>query len=308
MTSLSYAEYLRRQGASGTAINIELAVEGSGGKRNSAAIWIAQALLDKDTTQFYQIRGGNELLPQAFARNLEHSLRLGARVTEVRRENDSTFVCYQSHGQSEQIEADAVIFSISPAMLSKIHFSPALPTPKREAIAAVRMAPVTKVSLAMKERFWQRLPVNSLFVAYSDTFVERVWDLSLNQPGRAGILVAYAQEAHSEALRGLAPDEQIQRTLDTMEQFLPGARANFVRGSSFSWQDLDWVGGAWASYTTHQLPMLRELARPESNLFFAGDHTSLRNAWMQGAFQSAQRVVGEITACLSRKWPQQGRE
>ena len=43
------------------------------------------------------------------------------------------------------------------------------------------------------------------------------------------------------------PKSRIQRTLHTMEQFLPGARANFVRGSSFSWQDHPWVGGAWAS-------------------------------------------------------------
>jgi monoamine oxidase len=156
----------------------------------------------------------------------------------------------------------------------------------------------------MKERFWQRLPVDGMFLAYSDTFIESVWDLSLNQRGRAGILLAYATEANSEVLQGLGPEEQIQRTLHTMEQFLPGARANFVRGSSFSWQDHPWVGGAWASYTTGQLPMLRELARPETNLFFAGDHTSIRNGWMQGAFESAQRVVGETTEYLSRKWPQ----
>jgi monoamine oxidase len=296
LDSLSFEEYLRNQGASRTAIDMELAIEG--GKRDSAALWIAQAVLDKDMKQFYQIRGGNELLPQAFARHLENSLQLGARVTEVQKENDRTFVCYQSNGRDERIEADAVLFSISPTMLRKIEFSPELPAPKRDAIAAVRMTPATKVSLAMKERFWQRLPVDGMFLAYSDTFIESVWDLSLNQRGRAGILIAYATEANCEALQGLAPEEQIQRTLHTMEQFLPGARANFVRGSSFSWQDQDWVGGAWASYTTGQLPTLRELARPETNLFFAGDHTSMRNGWMQGAFESAQRVVGETTEYL----------
>lgn len=297
--ALSYEEYLRTQGASRTAIDIELAVEGSGGRRNSSAIWIAQALLDKEVRGFYQIQGGNDRLPRAFAEALAREIRLGVRVTEVRKEGGKTLVCHESAGQRGSVSADAVIFAVSPAVLRRIRFSPELSEQKRKALAALRMAPVTKVSLAFRTRFWRQLPVNSLFVAYTDTLVERVWDLSLNQPGPAGLLVAYAQEDHSLELARLPPDQQVQSVLATMATFLPGTRENFVKGSAFSWQDQEWVGGAWASYGTRQLPVMAEVGRNEDNYFFSGDHTNLFNAWMQGAFKSALRVTEEVSAFLA---------
>ena len=294
LDALTYADYLRQKGASKTAIDIELAVEGSGGNRNSSAVWVAQAYLDRDLKTFYQISGGNDLLPQAFANRLQQNIITGAKVNAVTKENGINKVRYQKDGLTTEILADAVVFTVSPAILKKIEFS-TLSSEKRNAINSVRMAPVTKASLAMKERFWQKEPADGLFVAYTDTNIERIWDISLNQKGKAGLLLAYYQEDHALEMSAHPEERLIQNSLAKMETFLPGSKKNFHKGSSFSWHHQDWVGGGWVSYTTNQLPLLTELGRSEDDYFFAGDHTSLRNAWMQGAFESALRVVSEIS-------------
>lgn len=300
LDAVSYAEYLRRQGASPTATAIELAVEGSGGQRSSAALWIAQARLDWQATKFYHIRGGNDLLPQAFARRLAGAILLEAPTVAVRKEDGKTLVYYESGGGLASLAADAVIFTVSPAVLRTLKIYPDLSAPKRAWLSALQMAPVTKVSLALKERFWQGLMVRGLSIAYTDTFIERVWDISSTQPGTAGVLIAYAQNEHALALSQLSAEEQVLQTVNAMEVFFPGTRANFVAGSAFSWHDQAWVGGAWTSYGTDQLPAMVELGRPEDNFFFAGDHTDLRSAWMQGAFASAARVVKEAMTFLSK--------
>jgi len=38
----------------------------------------------------------------------------------------------------------------------------------------------------------------------------------------------------------------------------------------------------------------RAVPLPEDNIHFTGEHTSVYHGWMQGAFESAQRVIKEI--------------
>ena len=42
--------------------------------------------------------------------------------------------------------------------------------------------------------------------------------------------------------------------------------------------------------------MFPAMRRPEGRVHFAGEHTSLWIAWMNGALESAERVVAEILA------------
>jgi hypothetical protein len=43
---------------------------------------------------------------------------------------------------------------------------------------------------------------------------------------------------------------------------------------------------------------LRHIARPEGRAHFAGDHTSARIRWMQGALHSGNRVARDVNDAL----------
>jgi monoamine oxidase len=45
--------------------------------------------------------------------------------------------------------------------------------------------------------------------------------------------------------------------------------------------------------------LLPHLAAPEGRIHFAGDHTSSRPGWMQGALDSGLRAAGEVAAALA---------
>jgi monoamine oxidase len=43
---------------------------------------------------------------------------------------------------------------------------------------------------------------------------------------------------------------------------------------------------------------LPHIAKPEGRIYFAGEHTSPWNGWMQGALHSGERVAQEIHAAI----------
>ena len=58
-----------------------------------------------------------------------------------------------------------------------------------------------------------------------------------------------------------------------------------------------WAGGGWGWTQPDQMRwMCPAMRRPEGRVHFAGEHTSLWIAWINGALESAERVVDEIVA------------
>jgi monoamine oxidase len=50
----------------------------------------------------------------------------------------------------------------------------------------------------------------------------------------------------------------------------------------------------FALHTPGQIGFIETLGKPEGRIHFAGEHTSAWTGWMQGALESARRVVREI--------------
>jgi len=56
----------------------------------------------------------------------------------------------------------------------------------------------------------------------------------------------------------------------------------------------EWQKGAIVRLNPGELGLIALYARREGRIHFAGEHTSRWTGWIQGALQSAQRVVWEI--------------
>jgi monoamine oxidase len=75
----------------------------------------------------------------------------------------------------------------------------------------------------------------------------------------------------------------------------PGLRAHHVGGDAISWDNEPFIRGAYACFTPGQMTELILPGRaPEGVVHFAGDSTSYRPGFMQGAIVSAKRVLAEI--------------
>lgn len=291
---------LARLGASPAARDIYRASSGSVVETFDALGWLAAQSVDGPGRRTFAVAGGNDRLTDRFADALAGCIVRGAQVTAVRSEAEAVSVEYVRDGRRASVRGDYAICTVPHRLLLEIDFSPPLSPAKRAAAAAVPMGRVTRMNYQFSRRFWDRGGARGLVVACTTGPVERLWDLSAVQPGSDGILVAYAECDNAEALDRLPSDEaRLQRGLDVIESLFPGARASFIKGLSFSWHT-PWTQGAWPVLLADQTRLLADLQRAEGRVTFAGDHTSLHSAWMQGALESAHFAVAEVIAAVRR--------
>ena len=91
-------------------------------------------------------------------------------------------------------------------------------------------------------------------------------------------------------------ESRIKQTLADAETVFPGAGEHFEAARSKSWSQDPWQLGGLSAFAPSELSSIPVNARREGRILFAGEHTSRWNGWMQGAIESAHRVVKEICA------------
>lgn len=296
----SVQSLLGKLGASPAAREIHRACNGSVVETFDALAWFAAQRIEGPGRKLYAIAGGNDRLTDSFAESLEGCIVRGAQVKAVRSAAGTVSVEYVRDGRRESIQGDYVLCTVPHRILPEIDFSPPLSAAKRAAITAIPMGRVTRMNYQFSRRFWNRAGAHGLIVACTTSPIERLWDMSAIQPGTDGLLVAYAECLNAEALDRLPSDEaRLERGLDVIESLFPGARASFIKGLSFSWRQ-PWTQGAWPVFLADQTRFIGDFQRAEGRVFFAGDHTSLHSAWMQGALESAHFAIAEVIAAVRR--------
>lgn len=81
------------------------------------------------------------------------------------------------------------------------------------------------------------------------------------------------------------------------QRLLAGIRGQIVGVAHKAWHKDRWTGGGWGWTQPGELQwMFPAMRQPEGRVHFAGEHTSLWIAWMNGALESAERVVQEVLA------------
>lgn len=80
-------------------------------------------------------------------------------------------------------------------------------------------------------------------------------------------------------------------------RLLPGIRGQVVGVAHKAWHEDRWAGGRWGCTQPCELRwMFPAMRQVEGRVHFAGEHTSLWIAWMNGALESAERVADEVLA------------
>jgi monoamine oxidase len=90
--------------------------------------------------------------------------------------------------------------------------------------------------------------------------------------------------------------ERIAAALEHARDIFPDLATAFEGGVAHCWGLDPWQRGAFALHTPGQIGFIETLAAAEGRIHFAGEHTSAWTGWMQGALESARRVVREISA------------
>jgi len=212
-----------------------------------------------------------------------------------------------------EFTADYLIVAIPFSVLRFVTLTPEFSYAKRRAIIELHYDCATKVLLEFSERFWEwneaewgqyvggeyRGHDSHGGASITDTPNRFIYYPSHRVPGSRGGVVLASYTWADDAFRwNSVPDEErygfaLQGLADIygkgVEKFFTGF------GQTESWMENFYSFGEAAVFTPGQLATLHaNCATPEGLVHFAGEHTSMKHAWIEGAIESAIRTAKEV--------------
>ena len=290
------AGHMQGQGASPTWSDWFFAQEGRIARANAAAGFAVESLTTG--TMIGSIRGGNDRLPKALAAALGHRVRYRSEVVRIAQSKGQVTIGFRDRGRLHEIRADRCVCAMPFAPLRRVSIATPFSPQKMAAIHQLRYMAAARCYFQTESRFWQRDPLGplgGLNLVGTDTMAGRVWNTSSQQADpRLGMVHAYMFDTEALEFAGHGHRRAVaMRRL--MRDLLPGIRGQIVGVVHKAWQEDPWAGGGWGWTQPGELRwMFPAMRQVEGRIHFAGEHTSLWIAWMNGALESAERVVGEI--------------
>lgn len=241
----------------------------------------------------FRIAGGNDKLPRAMAELLGDRIHLGTPVTSIRQ--TATEITVHSQDGKEWT-ADQVISTIPFKVLRDIEIVPKLLPGKQALVDQLGWSDVVKVYVQTKDAPWLREGVRGWPMAASDRPWERIIDITGNEPGGHGNLFFYLTGKNAQAYLRRPKATRVESFLAEFRKDLPGLVDEVVTAGEFSWPDQPWIRAAFADIPVGGGWMIHEWQQPEGRLHFAGDFTTLKSGWVEGAIESGLRAARQIDA------------
>jgi monoamine oxidase len=299
---MTYAEFLRKQGASEGAIELlglnYLNMNGDGIHKTSALYLLRDGARSETIKDWYVIKDGTDNLPKALAAHLKGRIRYGVPAIGIEQDQQQVSVTFLEAGTPQKMSADYVVSTIPYSVLrhpdTRLNLSPAFSPEKQQAIEEIPYTSMSRVYLQSTTRFWEKEGLGHL--AATDLPLMFIIDSSYGQPGRRGLLETYTAGAQARVVMAMSEEDRIQHSLDHLKKVFPQIQENFEGGITKCWDEDKWSRGSKIWYKPGQMTSIRRiLALPEGRVHFAGEATAAdTEGSMNGALWSGQRVAKEI--------------
>ena len=269
---VSMAEFLQQQGASHGAIELlEYPFQSAEDDPVSFLYNLREFWYNSQAAMPYKIDGGNDLLPKAFAAELQEEIHYGSPVVRIEQDSNKVRVVVSQFGTHHTFEGDHLICTVPFPALRRVEVYPPFSEARRGAIAELQYMPETRVIMQCRTRYWEAEGHNGF--GMSD-LPQEIWHPTHDQPGTRGLLVS--RTFLSVGLRvGAMPEERrLEFVSREMEKVHPGLLENLEGAVSKIWHADPWVGGAISLHAPAQLTTTcAGIERPEGRVHFAGEHT-----------------------------------
>lgn len=298
----STREFLELNGWSEGAIECFGLLENQEALMNSSFLELLREEIGNCYRDLVQIRGGMDRLPNAFLPRLAPHIRFGAKMIALEQDERSVTVHYRTRAGKWSESGDLAVLTVPFPVLRHVEVAPAFSRPKQKAIRQLYYDASAKIFLQFRRRFWEEdegiagggtvtdLPIRNVFYPEHG-----------RETGRGVLLASYTWSEDAQRWGSLSPEDRFDQALENLSLIHPQAPAHFEVGASKMWHDDPFAGGAFALFDPGQQTLLHlAIAAPEGRIHFAGEHTSLSHAWIQGAIESGLRVAREVHEAAGR--------
>lgn len=297
LDKMTMGEFMRRNGAS------EAAVKLIGGTQWFGAFIDSGSMLASAMSSFglfgagapFLIAGGNDRLPQAMAENLQGRIHFRHEVTAIEQDESGARVRARHGDEAVTFECDHVVCTAPAPVVRGFDFSPALPPAQRAAIGGINYADTVRTYFEVERGFWFDEGVSGM--AMTDLPIEEVAAQPYSRAGgpqTPAVIESHVRGAGSKALveRG---EELIDYVLGQIEKVHPQIREHASEGFYRHWGSDPYASGAYSVPAPGQITRyLSKLAQAHGRVHFAGEHTTILSATIEGALRSGVRAAREI--------------
>ena len=250
---------------------------------------------DQQRTMFQPV-GGMDQLPMAFRRQLDPVIRLGHVVEKLSQDDRGVTVAYvDAQGQRGTVDADYCICAIPLSVLRNVDLqvTPAFKT----AIGGVSYAPVGKIGLQMKRRFWEEdHAIYGGHIYYDDPNIGSVSLPSTGWLGQKGVILGYYNFfANAAKVSALSLSERRALAVAAGQKVFPQYGDNVESAFSIAWHRVQYNLGGWAQWSDDgRRDAYPQLVEPDGRVYLAGEHLSYITGWQEGAIESAWQQITKL--------------
>lgn len=243
------------------------------------------------------IKNGMSRLPEACAALLgKENITMGAIVYKINVKRDGhVAVTYSTDGlvpskSPKETNFDMLLIAVPNPVLRMIQ-RPLWSPSKEEAIRACNVQACYKLGLQFHTRFWEQCD-RPAYGGQSTTDTPSRWivypSYGLNDRGK-GILLTYCWSTDALGILPAKDEQRKECALRDLEVLYPDV--NIREQFTGKYKSVHW-SAEWSTGVTDFLPgqfshLLPNLRKHEGNIFFAGEHISVRHGWIAGALDSA---------------------
>ncbi len=239
-----------------------------------------------------RVIGGNDLIPRTLASTLP-DVRMDAVVTSIRILPDSVAVTYKQNDSYLTINSAFAILAIPLTTARLIDFNSSLLSAHQRMVDEISYDAVTKVMIQYRKRFWSDKGWNGRLITDSPIVV--TWFATSHVDSEDGILTAYAGGEPGAKLSGLSDEERTRVAVAEIEKLFPGSSDLIEHTATVAWLNEPFTRASYMALAPGQVTAhWRTLFEPAGRLFFAGEHATPIQGFMEGAVESGQRAAASI--------------
>ncbi len=254
--------------------------------------------------ELYRLEGGMSIFPEALAQFLKEEIHLNKPVSGISVLGDEVHIEFND---GDTIISSETICTIPYSVLKNLKLS-GFSDSKLRAINDLKYADASKVLFLCKERFWEneKHKIKS-GASITDNKLRQVYYPDNESKTKEGVLLgSYAIGGDSKEIASMRKQDRLNEVKELIGRFHPEIKENnmVLKTESISWEDHKWtLGGCsvmWNGENDQELgdpidQLYEDIIKPEGNLFFAGEHCSEKQAWIEGAIRSSLEQIEAIT-------------
>ena len=252
------------------------------------------------SSDLLQIKGGTQLLIDRLVESVKAEINCNLPVVGIKVKDGYTQIDYLENGERKTRDCEYVLCTIPFTVMRKMELE-GFDSRKIDSIHNTVYCPATKVAFHTKENFWEKQGIKG-GASFSGAGVRQSYYPSVKfNPERGSVMLAsYTIGDDADRLGNMSDSERHNYVKDVVSNVHPELQQQGMIQdvASIAWGNYEWSAGGctihWddSNHTANYL----EAARPQNNLFFAGEHCSKYPAWIQGSIESTLEAVYDIVS------------